>query len=144
MGHKQHRAALNRLQAEQFALERFACHRVQTCKRFVHQYDLRLDRQRFCNGDALLHAAAELVGVVVFVPAQADQIDELLCDCRILRFFVLAAHLERKLDVLQYGLPVKKLVKILKDQNAVNAGLTKQFSAETYASVILLKAGNAP
>src|SRR5260370_18462690 len=42
---------------EEFAAERFSSEDVQGGKRFVHEQNFRLDDQRTCDADALLHAA---------------------------------------------------------------------------------------
>src|SRR5215468_3496430 len=50
--------------------------RVERGERFVHQHDLRLDRERPRNPDPLLHAARELRRPLVLGPGESDEINE--------------------------------------------------------------------
>ena len=69
--------------------------------------------QRPGQADALLHAAGELVGEVVLVAGQADQVDHLLGLVAALRL-ALAAHLEAEGDVVDH-LAVRQQAEVLED-----------------------------
>ncbi len=79
---------------------------VERGERLVHQQDLRLGGERAGDGDALAHAAGELVRIAVLEPVEADQRDELL---RLVepRGLAHAGDLEREGDVLDHGAPGK-------------------------------------
>ena len=49
--------------------------RVERAEGLVHQDDLRANRERAGDGDALLHAARERVGVDLLEPGQAHRFD---------------------------------------------------------------------
>src|SRR4030088_2647465 len=52
--------------------------RIERAERLVHQEELGLHQQAARDTDALLHAAGELVGIVVLEAAEADQVDRAL------------------------------------------------------------------
>ena len=52
--------------------------RVERGERLVQQHDLGFDRERAGQGDALLLAAGELVGIAAREPAEADELEQLV------------------------------------------------------------------
>ena len=73
-----HERGLSGLQTNpaHLVLQRAARQRIQRRERLVHQHDLRRDRERARDADALLHAAGQFRGTLVLGAGQADQIDE--------------------------------------------------------------------
>src|SRR5919106_116899 len=74
--------------------------RVEGAEGLVHQQDLRVDRERAADRDALLHAAGELARVLAREPLQAERAEETRRD-RAPALRVHAAELEAELDVLE-------------------------------------------
>ena len=62
-------------QRQQFLLQDFAGLRIERRERLVHQQDRRVHRQRPHQPDALLHAAGELIGIVLLEARQPDEIE---------------------------------------------------------------------
>ena len=77
VGDEQHGLSGFRPDLQQLLLHRFAGLRVERCERLVHQQDLRVHDQRAREIDALLHAAGELVGIMVLEAGEADHVDEM-------------------------------------------------------------------
>src|SRR3954452_6611290 len=73
--HEQDRFLRALMDGGQLALQRLARLRVQRAERLIHQQNLRVDRQRPRNADALLHAAGELIGTAIARILQAHQIE---------------------------------------------------------------------
>ena len=89
---------------QQFFLQDFAGLRVERGERFVHQQNRRVDRQRAHEADALLHAAGELVGIMLLEAGQADEVEimrDALLDMRGRR----AGHGETEGGVVINGFP---------------------------------------
>src|SRR5438128_3949448 len=91
--------------------------RVERAERLVHQQHLRPVTERACDGDALAHAAGQLVRQRVGELRQPDEVEMLARD------LAPAApaeplRLQRKLDVLLHGQPGKERVR-LEDDAAV-------------------------
>ena len=63
---------------QQLLLHQLARLRVERGERLVHQQDFRVHHQRAGEIDALLHAAGELVGIVVLEALEPDHGDEML------------------------------------------------------------------
>ena len=59
-------------------LQRAAGERVERGERLVHQHDLRLDRERARDADALLHAAGKLRRPLALGAGETDEVDEFL------------------------------------------------------------------
>ena len=78
VGDEHHRLAELLLEPDHLVLHVAPDQRVERRERLVEQQHLRVDGQRAGQADALLHAAGELVGVVVLVALEADQLDDLL------------------------------------------------------------------
>ena len=72
---------------------------VERRQRFVEQQHARLDRERSCESDALLHAAGELVRVAVPGVAEADELEQVRYSLPAVGL-VLAADHQSVLDVL--------------------------------------------
>ena len=105
---------------EQLGLELGARLGVKGAERLVHEQDLGVDRVGAGDGDALLHAARELLGVGLHEVLQLDELDVLERD--LLGLLVgLALELEAKLDVLEDREPREEGV-LLEDDAAVGAG----------------------
>ncbi len=68
-------------QLQQFLLQDFAGLRVERGERLVHQQHRRVHRQRPHQADALLHAAGELIGIVLLEAGEPDQL-EIVRDAR--------------------------------------------------------------
>ena len=62
-------------QLQQLLLQNFAGLRVERGERLVHQQDRRVDGERADEADALLHAAGELIGIVLLEAGEADQVE---------------------------------------------------------------------
>ena len=73
-----HERGLPGLQANaaHLVLQRAARQRIERRERLVHQHDLRRDRERARNADALLHAAGQFRRALVLGAGEADEIDE--------------------------------------------------------------------
>ncbi len=104
VGDEHHGLALVLHDAQQLLLQHLAGLRVERGERLVHQHDVRIDRERAHQADALLHAAGELVGIVPLETVQADQIEivpDALLDARSRRM----RHREAERRVVMHGLP---------------------------------------
>ena len=77
MSDEQHCFLRLRPDLQQLLLHGFAGLRVERRERLVHQQDLRIHHQRACKVHALLHAARQLVGIVVLEAGKADHRDEM-------------------------------------------------------------------
>ena len=77
MGDEHHGLALVRPlhELQQFLLQDFAGLRVERGERLVHQQDRRVDGERAHQADALLHAAGELIGIMLLEAGEADEIE---------------------------------------------------------------------
>ena len=77
MGDEHHGLALVRAlhELQQLLLQDFARLRVERGERLVHQQDRRIDGERAHQADALLHAAGELIGIVLLEAGEPDQIE---------------------------------------------------------------------
>ena len=60
---------------QQLLLQDLAGLRVERGERLVHQQDRRVHGERAHQADALLHAAGELVGIVLLEAGEPDQIE---------------------------------------------------------------------
>ena len=85
--------------------------RIQRGERLVEQHQVRVSGQCAGKADALLHATGELVGVVVLVSLQADEVDH-LGGLRTPLLLAHPAHLEAVGDVVDH-LPVWKQTEVL-------------------------------
>ena len=74
MGDENHCFALAFVKMKQLFLQHFPCLRVHRGKRLIHQQDLRISGECPREADALLHAAAELIGVLVFEAGQSNEV----------------------------------------------------------------------
>ena len=77
VGDEHHGLALFRAlhELQQFLLQDFAGLRVERGERLVHQQHRRVHRERADEADALLHAAGELIGIVLLEAGEADQLE---------------------------------------------------------------------
>src|SRR5215470_6260425 len=77
MGHEQHGFFRLHPDLQQLLLHHFTGLRVERCEWLVHQQDLRVHDQRARKVHALLHAARELVGIMMLEAGKADHLDEM-------------------------------------------------------------------
>ena len=63
------------ISCEQLLLQDFARLRVERGERLVHQQDRRIHRERAHQADALLHAAGELIGIVLLEAGEPDELE---------------------------------------------------------------------
>ena len=63
VSHQNNRPPEQPMDADHLLLERFPGHRIQRAKRFVHQQDFRIGRQRPRHANALLLTAGELMRI---------------------------------------------------------------------------------
>ena len=92
-------APVSRADPDQLVLHPLAGHLVERAERLVHQQQPRALGQRPGDGDPLLHAAGELVGVGSGEVAQADQLEQLGDPGAGGSSALDAVQLERQLDV---------------------------------------------
>ena len=78
--------------------------RIDLAERLVHAQDLRRDRERARDADALLHAAGQLARIRVLEPGEPDQVHDVL-DLRASRRGVEAPRAQRLADVVGDGEP---------------------------------------
>src|SRR5262245_51066846 len=78
MRDENHGLSLSVVKLKQFFLKHFSRLGVHRRKRLVHQKDLRIDRQCARQADALLHAAAKLVRIVIFETGESNESDIML------------------------------------------------------------------
>ena len=90
---------------QQIHMEFFSRKFIQCGKGLVHQQDLRPDRQGSCNAHSLLHAAAELPGIMIRKIRQSHELEHLI---RPLDPICLGHlhDLQRQHDVFPDGAPV--------------------------------------
>ena len=87
------------LQIEELVLQAGADQRVEGGERLVHEQDVGVGRERAREADPLLHAARELVGVLVAPLLEPDQL-ELLGDHLVALGLGHATQLEAEADIL--------------------------------------------
>jgi hypothetical protein len=119
MGHEQHGEFRVLPEPQQLFLHLAACERVERGERLVHQEDMRLERQRARDRDALLHPARERMGVAVREVRESDFGDEVRGLVEGLAARELAARRERKGNVVAHRLPWQQLVEFLKHEAAI-------------------------
>src|SRR5262245_29111672 len=78
MSDENHGLSLSVVKLKQFLLKHFSRLSVDRCKGLVHQKNLWVDCQCARQADALLHAAAKLVGIMVFETRESNQSDIML------------------------------------------------------------------
>src|SRR2546425_5004290 len=93
---------------------------VQGGEGLVHQEDLRVHDERAREIHALLHAARELVGIVLLEAVEPDHLDEVLCPLAGLAR-AHAATLQAVDDIADHGSPGQERG-VLEDDRAVGAG----------------------
>src|SRR5438128_1867861 len=76
MGNEQHGLFGFHPDLQQLLLHQLAGLRVERCERLVHQQNLRIHDQRARKVHALLHAARQLVGIMMLEAGKADHLDE--------------------------------------------------------------------
>src|SRR5262249_33958271 len=76
MGHEQHGLFRFHPDLQQLLLHQLAGLRVERCERLVHQQNFRIHDQRARKVHTLLHAARQLVGIMMLEPGEADHLDE--------------------------------------------------------------------
>src|SRR5688572_6285987 len=113
VGYEQDRLAHALLQRAQLVLQLAADQRIERRERLVHQQDLRVSRECARETDALLHAAGELVAVMIGPLRQSNELELLVDDATALGSR-LAAQLEAQADVLANGAP-RQQAELLKD-----------------------------
>ena len=104
VGHEQDRAAGGLPDPLELVVEDVAGHGVERPEGLVHQQDLGLLGERAGEGDALAHAARELVRLALGERAQLDELQQLLDPLLALRLGHLA-QAERQLDVALHVQP---------------------------------------
>ena len=105
---------------QQFRLHDVAGLRIERRERLVHQQHVRVRHQRARQTDPLLHAAGQLVRVMVLEAGQPDHVDEPLAGfapCVALH----APQLEAELDVAHHR-PPRQQTELLEHHGAVLAG----------------------
>src|SRR5215471_16162664 len=117
---EQDRLSRLRMDTQELALQHLAGLRVEGAERFVHQEDRGIDRERAGEPDALLHAARQLVRILLGRLREADQRQE---RARPLRrdLGVDALELEAELDIAPRRAP-RQQARLLKHEAAVAAG----------------------
>ena len=119
MRDKQHGFAGRLPDAQQQLLHEHPGLVVECAKGLVEQQDLRVVGQCAGNRRALLHAAGQLLGKMVFKAAQADFGDEVVA-ALFLRGLAHAALTQAETDILGNGQPRKQRV-ALKHHAAISA-----------------------
>ena len=119
VGDEDHRLAHLLVQADDLVLHVATDQRVERGERLVEHQDLGVGRERAGQTDPLLHAAGELVGVVVLVALEADQVDHLLGAVAAV-LLALAPHLETEGDVVDH-LAVRQQAEVLEDHRDLAA-----------------------
>ena len=107
MGHEHDRRSGVAADAEQLGLHVLAGHLVERAERFVHQQQLRAERQRSGDGDTLLHATRQLPRPVVGELVELHEPQHLEGPGPT---FVLvpALQLQRQFDVAGHGAPLEQ------------------------------------
>ena len=105
---------------QKFVLQALAGHRVERAERFVHQCHLRVVGQHTADGDALLHAAGQLVRVAVGEAIQPHHRNEAIGGRHRLGFRFAAGD-RAEGDVLPDGQPGKQTI-VLEHHATVRAG----------------------
>ena len=120
--------------AAHLVLQRAAGQRVERRERLVHHHDLRLDRQRTRNADALLHAAGEFGRALVLRAGEADAVDEALRVCGDLGGLPCAvARGDGIGDVAHHRAPRQQRV-ALEDDGAVERGAFDRFAIDNHCA----------
>ena len=106
-------------QIEQIVAQGFRGQHVERRKRLVEQQDVGVDDQRAGKTDPLPHAARQFLGIGVFEPVKADQVD------RIDRLPPPvrrpdAQRLEAKLDIAEHGQPREQRKALKHHRHAVH------------------------
>ncbi|MCY1374601.1 hypothetical protein D9M69_619510 [compost metagenome] len=78
MGDEDDGALFPLLELYQFTLHFSPDQRVQRGKRFIHQQDRRIARQRPCQADPLLHPSGQFMGITLGTGSQPDFFKRLL------------------------------------------------------------------
>ena len=130
VGHEHHRLALGLPDAQQQFLHQNPGLVVQRTEGLVHEQDLGIVGQRTRDRRALLHAARQLLGVVILEPAQAHLGNEVVA-ALFLNGFAHAFLAQSEADVLRHGQPGEQGV-ALKHHAAVGAGLLHQFPVQQH------------
>ena len=107
MRDEQHRLPLFVPDALQLQVHLFARHRVERAEGLVHQQQARSQQQGAADRNPLLHAAAELAGIVIVEPLEPHEPDELACDWLILRARP-AGGVRRDEHIVQHGAPLEQ------------------------------------
>lgn len=120
-------------------LQRAAGQRVERRERLVHQHDLRRDRQRARDADALLHAAGQFRRPLVLRTCEADLVDIDLRMGADFRLVPLAPFRRHRIgDVAHHREPRQQRV-ALKDHRAVETGAGDRLAVDddgAFAGVI--------
>ena len=105
MGHEDHRAAGLLPDLQELQVETLPRHLVERAEGLVHQQEGRVERERTCDRDPLLHPARELPGPARLEPAELHQLEHLL-HASLPSRPAPTEHLERQRHVLRHGAPV--------------------------------------
>ena len=125
VGDEDHRLADLLMQPDDLVLHVATDQRVQGGERLVEHQDLRVRCQCSRQPDALLHAAGELIGVVVLITGEADEVDHLLGPVAAFGL-ALTAHFEAEADVVD-DLAVRQQPEVLEHhRDLVPAGLEQR------------------
>ena len=108
VGDEQRGEALALEQAEQLVVQPFAGDLVERAERLVEQEDLRLEHQRAGQRGAHLHAAGELLRVLLLEPVQADEVRSRRRHGACRSAPVDAFELGEQLDVALHGAPLQQ------------------------------------
>ena len=93
------------ISVQQLLLQDFAGLRVERGERLVHQQHRRIHRQRAHQADALLHAAGELIGIVLLEAGEPDQLEIVADPLPDLRRAATPRHRQPERRVVVDGLP---------------------------------------
>ena len=116
-----------------------AGHGVECGEGFVHQDDSRLQAQGLRDGDALLHAARQLVRIIMFISGQPHFFKSPVRAAPELRLVADSLELQRILDIFLHCFPREELVEVLKDHHDVADGAAPFPAVDPDAALIGFK-----
>src|SRR5215467_915513 len=107
--------------AQQLRLHGGARVSIESCERLIHEQDLRLAREHTRNLDTLLHAAGQLLRMLVPLALKADELKVAICNGGALGLAP-AAHLWTERDVAGGRKPWIERIIALEHDPAIGAG----------------------
>ena len=103
---------------------------IERAKGFIHQQNLRAQRQGADHGGALLHAAGQFAGKALLEPCQPDAVHQMVDPAAVWRD---PLDLEREQDVVDQGAPGQQ-VRLLKHQTDIGMGAGDRLAIERYGA----------